>query len=244
MYEIFNSISQLLYEPLINISNGTAHIPVLSALFLGVLAAAAPCQFTGNIGAVTLYGNRSVQKAIPWSEVFFFQLGKIVVFSGLGLLVYLIGTEFQRELTGYLPWVRKLLGPVLILIGLYLLGLFKMKWTLGLKQKKVQDKFRGKWAAFLLGSSFSLGFCPTMFSLFFFLLMPLALSTSYGFVLPTVFSLGTSIPLFIALYVIWLFGLSGTFMKKGRKIGQLLQRVAGVFLIVLGILDTITYWQL
>ena len=127
MYEIFNSISQLLYQPLINLSNGTAHIPVISALFIGILAAAAPCQFTGNIGAITLYGNRSMQKTIPWSEVFFFQLGKIVVFSGLGLIVYILGTEFQRELTGYLPWVRKILGPIMIIIGLYLIRIFKMR---------------------------------------------------------------------------------------------------------------------
>lgn len=243
MYEFFNSISQLLYQPLINLSNGTAHVPILSAFFIGVLAAAAPCQFTGNISAITLYGNRSLQKSIPWSEVIFFQLGKIIVFSGLGLIVYILGSEFQRELTGYLPWIRKLLGPVIFIIGLYLVGIFHWKFTIGLKPH-IHEKVKGKWGAFLLGSSFSLGFCPTMFSLFFFLLMPLALSTSYGAILPTVFSIGTSFPFFFAMYIIWTFGLSGKFMKKGRKIGLWTQRVAGALLVILGILDTITYWGL
>ena len=242
MYDTFNSISQFLYQPLINLVNSTEHIPILSALLIGILAAAAPCQFTGNIGAITLYGNRSVQKSIPWSEVFFFQLGKIVVFSLLGFIVWLLGSEFQRELTGYLPWIRKILGPILIFIGLYLVGLISWKWTLGMKQNKIHENLQGNWGAFLLGSSFSLGFCPTMFSLFFFLLMPLAISTTYGAVLPAIFSLGTSIPLFIAVYIIWTFGLSGTFMRKGRKIGQWIQRFAGLVLIILGLLDTMTYW--
>lgn len=244
MYDLFNSISQLLYQPLINLANGTSHIPILSAFFIGVLAAAAPCQFTGNIGAITLYGNRSLQKGIPWAEVVFFQLGKIVVFSSIGLIVYFLGTEFHSELTLYLPWVRKILGPVIILIGLYLVGIIKLNFTIGLKQTQIHEKVKGKWGAFLLGSSFSLGFCPTMFSLFFLLLMPLVLSTSYGAILPTVFSLGTSFPFFFAMYLIWTFGLDGRFMKKGRKVGLWAQRIAGIFLIILGLLDTIAYWGL
>ncbi|MBU8906439.1 urease accessory protein UreH domain-containing protein [Desertibacillus haloalkaliphilus] len=244
MYDFFNSISQIFYQPLINLSNATEHLPLLSALILGILAATAPCQFTANIGAITLYGNRSIQKAIPLTEVLFFQLGKMVVFTGLGLFVLILGSEFQRELTVYFPWIRKILGPMLILIGLYLAGVIKANWTIGLKQGFDRKKRRGKWGAFLLGSSFSLGFCPTMFSLFFLILMPLALSSSYGVVLPAVFSIGTSIPLFIAIYLIWTFGLSGTFMKRGRKIGYWIQRIAGILLVIVGIIDTITYWSI
>ncbi|GAE27787.1 membrane protein [Halalkalibacter wakoensis JCM 9140] len=234
----------MLYDPLLQLTYGYEHIPILAALVIGILAAAAPCQFTGNIGAITLYGNRSIQKSIPWLEIMFFQLGKVVVFSGLGLFVWLLGSEFQQEIIGYLPWLRKVLGPIFIVIGLYLIGLIKWNWTFGLRRGSTNDKRKGIWSAFLLGSSFSLGFCPTMFSIFFFLLMPLTLSTSYGFILPTVFSFGTSVPLFLTMYLIWTFGLNGTFMKKGRNIGKRIQQIAGGFLIILGILDTMTYWGL
>lgn len=243
MYEFFNSISQLLYQPLVTMSSGT-NIPLLSALILGILAATAPCQFTGNIGAITLYGNRSLQKSIPWLEVLFFQVGKVFVFTSLGLIVWLLGNEFQQGLTQYFPWFRKMFGPILVIIGLYLIGFISWKWSIGVKMNGYQEKLKGKWGAFLLGSSFSLGFCPTMFTLFFFLLMPLALTTSYGAVLPAVFSLGTSIPLFIAMYLIWSFGLSGKLLKKGRNIGLLIQRFAGALIIFIGVLDTIMYWGL
>ncbi|MET3506422.1 urease accessory protein UreH domain-containing protein [Halalkalibacter oceani] len=243
MYDIFNLISRLFYGPLTELSFGLEHIPLLSALILGTLGAVAPCQFTGNIGAITLYGNRSFQKNVPWGEVIFFLFGKMFVFSSLGFIVWLLGSEFQKELIGYLPWIRKLLGPVLIFIGLYLVGLIKLNWSINFIRQDRKFK-NNKLGAFLLGSSFSLGFCPTMFLLFFMLLMPMVISTSYGFVLPSIFAIGTALPFIVAIYLIWCFDLNGSLMKKSRKIGTLIQRFAGIFMIVLGILDTITFWSL
>lgn len=242
MYDVFNSISQLVSGPLTNVAYQTNSIPVLSAFVLGVLGAVAPCQFTGNIGAITFYGNRSFQKGIFWGEVFFFILGKVVVFSGLGLIVWILGQEFQYTLVKVLPWVRNFFGPLVVLIGLYLLGAFKLNWNL--KLGKAPEKFlkKGRWGAFLMGGSFSLGFCPTMFSLFFLLLMPLVLSSSYGAVLPATFAIGTSLPFIFAMFFIWYFGLSGALLKKGRKLGTILQKIAGIVLIIIGILDGVTYW--
>lgn len=96
-----------------------------------------------------------------------------------------------------------------------------------------------------MGVSFTLGFCPTMFVLFFLTLMPMALSVSYGPVLPGIFALGTSIPVIISIFLIWYFELNGKLMnKKGRKLGMIVQRTAGIILLILGIVDTITYWGL
>jgi len=243
MYESFSSISGYLSEPLIELANGSEGVPLLFALLLGLVGALAPCQFTGNLGAIMFYGNQSLQKKTAWKEVFFFILGKILVFSGLGFVVWILGQEFQGTLTTYFfPWVRKFVGPILILIGLFMLGIFKMRWTLSLG--KVPDHLKqGKLGALFMGISFSLGFCPTMFVLFFVSLMPIVLSTSYGAVLPSIFAIGTSLPLILAVFFIWYFEVEGKFMKKeGRKIGKYVQQTAGIIMIVLGILDTITYW--
>lgn len=240
MYQFFQQISHFFSEPFMNAAYGTEHIPILSALLLGIVGALAPCQFTGNLSAITLFGNHSLQKKAAWNETLFFILGKIVAFSSLGLIVWILGTEFQQSLIAYFPWIRKFLGPMLIIIGLYLVGVFTMRWTLSLWKNKTEKT--GKIGSFLLGLSFSLGFCPTMFILFFIVLMPMALAVPYGAVIPTVFALGTSIPIIISVFLIWYFGLSGTFMKKGRKIGMIVQRTAGAIIILIGILDTITYW--
>jgi cytochrome c-type biogenesis protein len=242
MYELFTEIGNFFSEPFMDLFYNTRTVPLLAALLLGLVGASAPCQFTGNIGAITHYGNRSLQKGISWTEVLFFLLGKIVVFSGLGIIAWVFGRELESVLTQYFPWIRKLIGPVLVIMGVYLVGL--INYSRVIQIGKLPDRLtkNGKIGSFLLGFSFSLGFCPTMFILFFVLLMPMALSVSYGFVLPTIFAVGTSIPFLIAIFLIWYFELGGALMKKGRKIGLVIKQTAGWILIILGILDTLTYW--
>ncbi len=242
MYKFLQQVSSFFSEPFMSAAYGTEHIPILSALLLGIVGALAPCQFTGNLSVITLFGNQSLQQRAAWDETIAFIFGKIVAFSGLGLIVWILGTEFQQSLIAYFPWIRKFLGPLLIVIGLYLAGFFTMRWTLSLWKNKTKKK--GKIGSFLLGFSFSLGFCPTMFILFFIVLMPIALSVSYGAIIPSVFAIGTSIPIIFSVFLIWYFGLSGTFLKKGKKIGSIVQRTAGIIIILIGILDTFTYWEL
>lgn len=244
MYEFFSQISNVFTQPFLNLARSFESIPILFAFLLGLVGAMAPCQFTGNIGAITLYGNKSIQKGLAWADVLLFTLGKVVVFTGLGLLVWILGREFQNELTLYFPWFRKVIGPMFIFVGIVLLGIVKMKWSLSMLELPKKFFEKGKWGSFLMGVSFSLGFCPTMFILFFVTLMPIVLSTSYGVILPGLFAVGTSLPLFLAMFLIWYIGASGAVMKKGRKIGLYIQRIAGGIMVILGILDTITYWTI
>ncbi|MFP3472925.1 hypothetical protein R0J90_22985, partial [Micrococcus sp. SIMBA_144] len=73
-------------------------------------------------------------------------------------------------------------------------------------------------------------------------LMPIVVATPYGAVMPMVFGIGTSIPLLLFIGLIAYFGLSGNLMKKGRRAGTIVQRTAGMLLIIIGVLDTLTYW--
>lgn len=244
MYEFFSQISSYLTDPFLNMVYSNRSIPIFSAFILGLIGALAPCQFTGNLGAIMIYGNQSIQRKVAWIEVIYFILGKIVVFTTLGFIVWLLGKEFQQVLPDYLGWIRKFIGPLLVLIGLYMAGLFKMKWVISLGHIPEKYMKKGKRRAFLMGFSFSLGFCPTMFILFFLTLMPLSLTTSYGAALPALFAVGTSLPLIFAIFLLWYLGLSGSVMrKKGRKLGQIIQHTAGWVIFILGVLDTLTYWS-
>ncbi|MCM3671542.1 sulfite exporter TauE/SafE family protein [Mesobacillus maritimus] len=243
MYEFFSQISNFFSQPLINIGLSTKGIPILSAFVLGIVGAVAPCQFTGNLGAITVYGNQSVQQMVAWKNVFFFTLGKIVVFAGLGLFVWIVGSEIRISLTTYFPWVRRMVGPMFIIIGLFMLGVFKVDKTISLGSFLEKFHTKGSLGAFLLGVSFTLGFCPTMFTLFFITLMPMATAVSYGVILPVFFAIGTSLPLILAIFLIWYLDLGGAIIKKkGRKLGNVVQKAAGLVMLILGMLDTITYW--
>lgn len=242
MVDVFYQISSTLLGQLQQLAFGFQHLPILFAFFLGLIGAVAPCQLTSNISAITIYGNRSLVDKVPWLHVFMFVLGKIVVFSIIGIAIWLLGKEVHSTLTQMFPLLRKVIGPLLIFIGLYMMGVFRWGKTWAILEfpfNKLKDSYLG---SFLMGVSFTLAFCPTMFILFIVTLMPIVLETSNGFILPSVFGIGTSLPLLIVIFLIWYFGASGVILKKSRKMGAITQKVAGVLLLFIGILDTITYW--
>ncbi|WP_313432779.1 cytochrome c biogenesis CcdA family protein [Siminovitchia terrae] len=241
MYQEISKISQFLSEPFMYFYDGT-EAPIVVAFVLGVIGSLAPCQLTGNIGAITLYGNRSLQISRYWDDVICFVLGKIVVFSGLGLLVWVLGQSFEEKITLLFPVFRKAIGPFLMFVGFFLLGWIKLN-IINKITNKIPVRLRsGKTGSFLMGAGFSVAFCPTMFVIFFVMLMPIVLTSSYGMILPTVFGIGTSIPVLIVIGVISFLGLSGSLLKRSRKVGIAIQRIAGATLILMGILDTATYW--
>lgn len=244
MYNLFSQISAVLSKPFFEMANSLESWPIIFALILGLVGALAPCQLTGNISAITLYGNQSIQKKIAWKDVIFFTLGKIIAFSLLGVLVWLLGKEIEQNLTFVFPWLRKIMGPLLIFVGLFMVGVIRIKGTFNLLKGIKEYKHENPFGSFMLGLSFSLAFCPTMFILFFVTLMPVVLASPYGFILPSVFALGTAIPLWIIILIIWYLGGSGVIMKKGRKFGAFIQKATGIILLLLGIFDTLTYWSL
>lgn len=242
MYEWMSAVSQLVTEPVTVMLESFRQNPLMSAFLLGIIGAAAPCQLTGNMSAITLYGNRTIQLKENAGEITAFIAGKIIVFSALGFFVWLFGESFESSITAYFPIFRKVIGPLIILTGLVLLGVLQLKFLRKLPDFIPARAREGKTGSFLLGAGFSLAFCPTMFVLFFVWLMPLVLSAPYGFVLPAVFGAATSLPLLLLFLLIWLFDAKRLVMKRSMKTGEIIQRIAGVILVVIGIADTITYW--
>ncbi|PIC56988.1 cytochrome C biosynthesis protein [Sporosarcina sp. P12(2017)] len=242
MYGLMSKISQIITEPVTILINSFEQYPLVVALLLGLIGAVAPCQLTGNMSAITLYGNRTIQMKNDMGEIVAFILGKVVVFSSLGLFVWFFGESFEQSLIEYFPLFRKVIGPLIIITGLVLLGILKLGFLQKITMHIPMRLRNGKLGSFMLGASFSLAFCPTMFVLFFVWLMPLVVTTSYGLVLPVVFGLATSLPLIVLFLLIWFFDAKRLIMKKSMKAGRIVQRLAGVILIIIGIADTITYW--
>jgi len=81
MYSLISKISQTISEPITVFLYAYEHFPFIIAILLGLVGALAPCQLTGNMSAITFYGNRSLQMKNNLQEIVFFILGKVVVFS-------------------------------------------------------------------------------------------------------------------------------------------------------------------
>lgn len=244
MYYWLAKISQVIMDPVTKLIHSLEEYPLIVAILLGVVGAVAPCQLTGNMSAIALFGNKTMQKQSHQAEVFFFIFGKIIAFSLLGLLAWIFGEVFGDLLIAYFPLIRKAIGPLIIITGLVLLGILKLKWLQKITGKIPMRFKSGKLGSFLLGVSFSLAFCPTMFVIFFLLLMPITISTPYGFIFPAVFGIATTLPLLILYFLIWFFDAKRFIMKSSMKTGQNIQRLAGILLIIIGIFDTITFWEI
>ena len=94
----------------------------------------------------------------------------------------------------------------------------------------------------MMGACFAIAFCPTMFVLFFVWLMPTVVTTPYGFILPAIFGIATSVPLIVMLTLLHLFDAKRFIMKSSMKMARVIQVVAGVLLLMIGVTDTLTYW--
>ncbi|MEF3309482.1 sulfite exporter TauE/SafE family protein [Paenibacillus sp. GYB004] len=246
MYSFFSTISAFLSVPFINASQ--SNVALLAALFLGFIGSVAPCQISANVATITYFANRQVQSKLSWTETVLYLLGKVVLFSFFGILFWVFGQQISRDFIPLFASARKLLGPLLLVIGLFLLGWIRLPFHIGTRFSKfmynIAEPIGGKGGAFLMGIAFSIGFCPTMFVLFFGSLMPLALESSYGVFLPSVFAAGTAMPflLFAALAVG--FGLDRVMVRRAKHFGLWIQRLAGILFIILGVSDTLTYWTL
>lgn len=244
MYSFFSKISSFLSEPFL----GAAHsnIAFLAALFLGFVGSVAPCQISANVAAIVYFGNRQAQAKLSWSETVMYLLGKIVLFSLFGVLFWFFGQQISRDFIPLFASARKLLGPLLVVIGLFLLGRVRLPFQLGARfssfMRNIADRIGGKGGAFLMGIAFSVGFCPTMFVLFFGSLMPLAMQTSYGGILPPVFAIGTAMPFLLLAALTVGFGFDRIMVKRAKRWGIRIQKIAGVLFVILGVSDTWTYW--
>lgn len=245
MYEFFSWINRIVNEPFSAVALNS-NIAWVSALFLGFVGSVAPCQISANLGAITYFGNRQFQQKLSWVEVIVYMAGKITVFSLLGIIFWLFGRSLSNEMIPFFSYMRKALGPILIIMGVFLLGWIKLPGSLGFRISALLQSFSrkvgGKWGAYLLGAAFSLGFCPTMFWLFFGLVMPMVLQSPYGFVLPSVFAIGTAMPFLLFAGLTVAFGLDVVMLRRSRQWGKWIRMMAGGLFIILGIADTMTFW--
>ena len=95
---------------------------------------------------------------------------------------------------------------------------------------------RGALGGFLLGALFALAFCPYSAVLFFAVLIPLALSTTEGIILPAMFAIGTGLPVLIFGTLLTL-GVAGvaSWLNAITRVEQIIRTVVSLVFIGVGI---------
>lgn len=245
-YALLSALNVAVASPLQALAGGIG-LPVVSALLFGVIGATSPCQLTTNAGALAYVARGAGRPGAITRGALAYVLGKMLVYTLLGVVVILAGRQLAQNSIPVIQVVRKALGPLMLLLGLYLLGLVPLRFSLGQGLADWLEDRAGSGArgAFVLGVAFSLAFCPTLFLLFFMLTIPLALASPLGVVFPAVFALGTTLPL-LGLAGLLAAGVGATkgYVAGARRIEAWLRPTAGVVLLLAGLNDTLTYWFL
>ncbi|BCJ88351.1 urease accessory protein UreH domain-containing protein [Effusibacillus dendaii] len=250
-YIWYSQFANSIVGPIAQISRGIP-IPILAALLLGLAGATAPCQISTNIGAIGYIARYTGDEQATFRQTFAFVIGKILAYTLIGGTVILLGTKMNvisQNLIPVIGVIRKGMGPLFVLSGLVMLGVFSFRKTVGegIKNKLLQKvPKQGAWGALLLGIIFSLAFCPTLFLLFFGLLVPLGIQSNGGVLFPAVFALGTALPLLLLAYFLAIGGdaLKRKFVRQAGKINRIVVKVVAIIFILVGINDTFLYWML
>ncbi|MBL0336160.1 MAG: sulfite exporter TauE/SafE family protein [Chitinophagaceae bacterium] len=212
--------------------------PLLAAFALGLLTAISPCPLATNITA-TAYIAKTIsnRKKVLMSGILY-TFGRMVTYTTLSALIYFGASKFQVAKL-FQGNGEKFIGPVMILIGLIMLGVFKFNFLYkGNLTEQLSNKFKNKGllGSFLLGLVFALAFCPYSGALYFAMLIPMTLSASAGLGLPIVFSIGTGLPvIFFAFIIAFSMQKIGVYFKAISRVEKIMRVAAGIIFIIMGL---------
>lgn len=169
------------------------------AFWLGVLTAISPCPLATNIAAISFMGRQTAQQKFVLFSGLFYAMGRVFAYMFLGFII-LRGLLGSSEISRFLQeYMNQVLGPLLILLGLILLGWIDWSFSLSLNMEKVQEKAKkgGFLWSFLIGFLFALSFCPVSAGLFFGGLIPLGLKENASLFYAALYGIGTALPVML-----------------------------------------------
>ncbi len=180
------------------------NIPLLSAFLIGLLTSISPCPLATNITAIA-YISKDIKK--PKNTILnglFYTSGRAISYSLLATLIY-FGLSTFKVSRLFQGWGDKVLGPILIILGLIMLDVIKLNVKTNnqpIEKFKIWIATKGYVGALLLGMLFAFAFCPYSGVLFFGVLIPLILKSKEALLLPPLFAIGTGLPVILFSFLI------------------------------------------
>lgn len=208
------------------------------ALWLGILTSISPCPLATNIAAMSFIGKRLGSPMAVLLNGILYTLGRVLAYVALGIIVI----EGLLSIPGVANFLQRymilLLGPFLIIVGLILLELIKFSMASVGGNSRLQEwaSRSGFLAPFLLGVIFALSLCPVSAGLFFANLVPLSIQYGSRVILPTIYGIGTGLPV-IGFAVVLGFS-AGSLGKVFNRLTQFewwARRITGGIFVIAGV---------
>ena len=227
---------------------GTSDIALVAAFFIGLMTAISPCPLATNITAIAYISKKIENGKHTLITGLIYTLGRMLTYVGIASLIVYVGLNVQAISLFLQRYGERIIGPLLIFIGLAMLDVIKLNFIKGSKKfdnlkEKLSEK--GYLGSFILGVIFALAFCPFSAVLFFGMLIPLALKFGDGILIPSVFAFATGLPVILFSFVL-VFSVSklGRVMNKVQLFEKYMRYIVSIIFIFSGIYYTISIWWL
>ena len=217
----------------------TADLNILTAFLAGLISFVSPCVLplipaylsflTGSSLEELKAQSDAASRARTMLHALAFVAGFTVVFMAIGLSASALGSVF----VDYKDWIARIGGAVVIVLGLNMLGLFKIPALMMDKRLQLRSANRSLFASFLVGIGFAAGWSPCIGPILSLIILK-ASQQHYGqatFFL-FVYSMGLAVPLLLTAAAITQ-ALSALNRVK-RYLGAI-EIGAGIFLILTGL---------
>jgi cytochrome c biogenesis protein CcdA len=196
-------------------------LDIFSAFWLGILTSISPCPLATNVAAVSfITRNLGSSRRVLWSGLLY-GAGRMLAYVAIAVLA-VASLLSLPEVSFFLESnMHKIIGPLLIVVGIVLLDVLPVSFSTCLVSSSVQEKAGkwGMWGSGILGIVFALTFCPLSAALFFGSLIPLAIDGKSAVLMPSIYGLGTALPV-IAFAFVMAFSV--------KSIGRLFDRLTQV----------------
>ena len=212
----------------------------LAAFLAGVLSFLSPCVLPLVPGYVSLIsgstvdelggGERRLLRSVMLHSAMFI-IGFSFVFISLGAIATTLG-QMTRQ---FYPILTRVAGVIIILFGLHLTGLLKIKAFYADKRMHQVKGGSSPWGAFVVGFAFAFGWTPCIGPILATILTFAASEDTVlrGVMLLTVYSLGLAVPFLLTSLGIDRFL---EFYGRFRRHLHTVEVVSGVLLILVGVL--------
>ena len=219
-------------------------IGFVSALWLGILTSISPCPLASNVAAISFLSKKIAHPFFVFISGLAYTLGRMVSYAVLGWIIISSLLSVPQVAQFLQKYMGKALGPLLIITGLILLEIITIRLPGVLLSQKHHSRLAesGAPGAFLLGFIFALAFCPISAALFFGSLIPLAINSKSGIVLPFIYGIGTGLPVFVFAVAIAL-GVTSLshWFHRIKRLEYYTRKITGVVFILVGLYYTGIY---
>lgn len=207
------------------------------AFLAGLLSFLSPCvlpvvpSYLSYVTGISGVAEMQRRRHLALLHAALFVLGFTLIFVALGATATALG----RLLNTYQHWLERVGGALIIVFGLYCVGALRIgflgreaRWDLG-------DKPLGYLGSVLAGLAFGAGWTPCIGPILGSILLYTSSRADFGqgLVLLLAYSLGLAIPFLVAAWALeWFLG----WMQRFRRYVRWVERIAGVLLILFGLL--------